>query len=377
MPKNYKILIWILIVLFLLGISFWAISRFVGEKKLQLISPNGKEEWRAGRAYQITWKSRKIGKVGIMLMKGDPSKESEWIAKDISARGGKYEWKIFAWQSPGQHYKIAIFEYPWLEGDKIDYSDDFFTIVGPQFASCDILSVETEWPFLPSDFPDLRKIFITKYSWSGNLEGLEGADRKCQAEAKDNGFNGSWKAFLGDDQIFATERLNLEGIFVEAKASATLPEEKTCHRLLGKNFEDFFKKLSGQSVVYPETLRKEFLNDLANIWLGRITKESKRDCLTILSPKPFFNLSEGYSFTTTCQNWTAEEEKVSGYPPKIGERGEFPKCYTPEGVRIDAVGLAGLASGLTEKRDEVKFIKFTPSLGKPCNSPQKLLCIEQ
>jgi len=369
-----KILPWIIFFIAVVGIGSWLIYRFSVEKSLQLISPNGKEIWQANKTYQITWKARNIGKVGIMLVKGEDAKEGKWLAKDISARKKKQDWSIFVWQTPGQDYKIAIFEYPWQEGNKIDYSDDFFTILGPQFASCDNLSIEAEWPFLPSDFPDLRKVFITAASWPGNLEGLEGTDKKCQQEAEKEGLEGKWKAFLGDDTIFAIERLNLEGIFIEAKPAALLPEGKTCHRLLGKNFDEFFKKLSDPLLLNQEKFEETFLKDLQNIWLGRVNKESKRDCTTVyakyLSPDP----SRNYSFTTTCQNWTIDQEIVPGYPPKPGEEIEFPICYTPEGKRINAAGLAGLSSGLIEKEKE-KIL--TPSLGRSCNFSQKLLCVQQ
>ncbi|PIR71488.1 MAG: hypothetical protein COU43_02405 [Candidatus Nealsonbacteria bacterium CG10_big_fil_rev_8_21_14_0_10_37_25] len=108
--------------------------------------------------------------------------------------------------------------------------------------------------------------------------------------------------------------------------------------------------------------------------MGRINKESKRDCITIFTDWSPPDLSLNYSFTTTCQNWTISEERVPGYPPKENEKIELPVCYTPEGVRINAAALAGLSSGIIEKAGE-KF--FATSLGKACNLSQKLLCIEQ
>lgn len=359
--------------LVVIGIALWAFFRFTGEKSLKLVSPNGKEVWRAGETYQISWKAKNIGKVGIVLIKGEgKDKKEEWIAKDISAGQRKYDWKIFVWQAPGQDYKIGIFEYPWKEGNKIDYSDETFTIIGPQFASCDSLSIENEWPFLPSDFPNLRKVFITRDSWQGNLGGLEGADEKCQQEAEKNGFAGKWKALLGDDNTLAVDRLDLNGIFVEARPAAILPEGKTCHRLLGKNFDLFFEKLSEPLLVSKEKFERDFLKNLSELWLGRINKESKKNCTTIYSQFPPPDLSKRYSFTTTCQNWTTELKIIPGYPPPPGEKKEFPICYTPEGATIQAVGSAGLSSGLIE---EEKYL--SPFLAKPCDSFQHLLCIQQ
>jgi len=372
-----KIIIAVIIII-VVGIGVFIYFRSIGEKNLRVVSPNGGEILRAGQTYQITWKARKIGKVGIMLIKGEENKESKWIAKDISAGKKSYNWQVFTWEAPGQDYKIALLEYPWQEGNFYDYSDETFTIIGPKFASCDILSTEAEWPFIPSDFPNLRKVFITKEEWPGNLGGLEGADQKCQEEAEKIGLKGgTWKAFLGDDTTFATDRLKLEGIFVEATSSTILPEGKTCYRLYGKNFNEFFKKLSEPLAINQEKFDEDFLNDLGNIWLGRINNESKKDCIAIFSTSPYYDPTKNYTFTTTCQNWTTDRGAVAGYPPEPNKTVEFPACYTPQGVRVDAVKLGGLGSGLLGKEREGEIPTFTSSLGKSCSLSQKLLCIEQ
>jgi len=281
---------------------------------------------------------------------------------------------VFAWQEPRQDYKISIFEYPWQEGKFIDSSEAPFTILGPQFASCDSLSIQEEWPFLPGDFPGLKKVFVSQRGFSGNLEGLEGADLKCQAEADELGLKGNWKAFLGSDQTLAIDRLNLEGVFAEAAPAGSLPEQKSCHRLLGGNFAGFFRKLSAPLLLNQDKFGEDLLRNLANVWLGRINKESKRECAIISSQYPSSDPSRNYSFTTTCQNWRTEQEFLAGYPPKQGQGAEFPVCYTAKGVRIQAVGVAGLASGLTIKENRESF---TPSLGKSCDVQRKLICIEQ
>ena len=369
-----KISILALVAIIIIAGGIFAYFRFSGEKILEITSPNGKEQLRAGRTYQIAWKSRNVGKVAILLIKGGAQKESRVITEGILARQGKYDWQIFVWEEPRQDYKISIFEYPWQEGKPIDYSDENFTILGPQFASCDNLSIGAEWLFIPSDYPNLKKVFITESAFSGNLEGLEGADKKCQTEAGKKGFSVNFKAFLGDDKSTSKERLNLEGIFVEAESAGFLPEEKTCHRFLGKNFDEFFKKFSDPLVLNQEKLDKDFFNNLSNIWLGRIDNTSKKDCITILTKATSYNPSLNYSFTSTCQNWNSSEEKVAGYPPIISEPREFPACYTPKGVRIDSAGIGGLASGIIEKEGSQVF---TPSFGKACDLGQKLLCVQQ
>ena len=371
--KNKKILFWASIIIIALGAGFWTYERFFAEKSLKLIFPQSKEVLQAGKTEQIVWKQRGLDRVGITLTKSD-SKETQWLARDIPASDRAYTWQVFAWQEPRQDYKISIFEYPWQEGKFIDSSEAPFTILGPQFASCDSLSIQEEWPFLPSDFPDLKKVFVSQRGFSGNLEGLEGADLKCQAEADELGLKGNWKAFLGSDQTLAIDRLNLEGVFAEAAPAGSLPEQKSCHRLLGGNFAGFFRKLSAPLLLNQDKFGEDLLRNLANVWLGRINKESKRECAIISSQYPSSDPSRNYSFTTTCQNWRTEQEFLAGYPPKQGQGAEFPVCYTAKGVRIQAVGVAGLASGLTIKENRESF---TPSLGKSCDVQRKLICIEQ
>jgi hypothetical protein len=377
--ENLILFLAILIFLFIelgvfaeIGSDNLFLAQLFSIKRIKVLTPNGGENWDAGQTYKISWTMRGIDKVGIVLFKGE---SPEWIIKNIPAKDGKYEWQIPSWQEPSRNYKIAIFEYPWQKGNKIDYSDQDFTISGTKFASCDTLSLIGEYPYLASNFPNLRKVFITIGTWKGNLGGLEGADEKCQKEAEKEGFSGTWKALLGDDRTLAIDRLKLDGVFVEAEVAAILPGGQTCHRLLGENFEKFLEKFSNLWVVNREKLSEDFLRDFSNLWLGRINDKSPKDCIYITSQYPSKVLAENYSFTTTCQNWTEEDEKIKGYPPIARYTPEYPKCYTSYGKSTNAVGQAGLSSGLTG--GGIGGNSFTPSQGKTCDTYQKLLCVEQ
>lgn len=374
-PKYKKILIWVILAIIIIGIGSWLYYRFTTEKSLRLTSLQGGETLRANDTFSITWRARNISKVGIVLVKGQERGDAIWIAQDVSGRKGSYDWPIFVWQEPRQDYKIAVFEYPWREGNLIEYSEDFFTILGPEFASCDNASIGAEWPFIPSDYPGLRKVFLTSGVFTGNMGGLEGADKICQEEAQVKGFGGTWKAFLGDEDSFAAARLTLENsIFVEAKSSGDIPEGKTCHRLLGKDYKEFIQKLADPLSINEEKFEKEFLKDLGKVWLGKIDKESKKECTDIYFDFRPFDLARTYSFTTTCQNWSTDREVVSGYSPEAAQRVELPVCFTPLGQRLGAAGLAGLSSGIVEAAGESVF---TTSLGRTCSTPQKLLCVQQ
>lgn len=364
-----SIKIWIILILVIVGVVVLAIQFHhwgKGKKALTLISPNGGEVWQAGKEYQIKWKSRGIKKVSIALNRG---KESKWIAKDIDARKQSYKWKVFVWQAPEEDYRISVVESPLNENSIVDYSDEDFTIIGPQFASCATVSIKREWPYLPSDYPGLRRIFVTKGRWSGNLGGLEGADKICQREADRRELKGEWKAFLGDDHISALDRLDLKGIIVAADVGARLPKGKTCHRFLAKDFSEFLKILSSEPKILLQERWGEELAGLSDIWIGRLNSSSKRDCAHITGERYRYSQErKNYSFTVTCENWTSSIELISSSLPNL------PQCYTPAGNTIDAIGMAALASGFNGSRATDKFSFSVP---KRCSYSQRLLCVEQ
>ncbi len=375
-------LIYILIaaVLIVFGFIFYL---FFGQfsKRIEVLAPNGEEEWGIGQTYEITWESRGIEKVGIVLFKEN---EPKWIAKNVSAKLGRYEWKIYPGQEYRDGYWIAVFEYPWQKGNEIDYSNGSFAVTFSELISCDALSTENEWLYLPSDLSDLRRVFITQEQFTGNLEGLEGADEKCQIEAEERGFEGKWHAFLGgdSDEDLAVERLKrtprgTEGVFIIAPPAATLIRGATCHRLLAKDFDEFLAKFSNPLIINEEKLEKGFLKDLENIWLGRVNETSKKNCIPIAAVMEslYLSLAEKYSFTVTCQNWTQGNKLVEGYPVPTGElKPSFPTCYTSTGEFTDAVALGALSSGLTGKGSDTALTLYQ---GKYCNAIQKLLCIEE
>jgi len=420
-PSQFLPVLTISLVLVILISTFIYYQTSV-KKELELIFPNGGEVLRAGNTYTITWKARKIDKVDILLVKEENgTKKSKVIVKDFPAKEKKYKWQIFAFEETGDRYKISIFESPWKEGNKIDYSDNYFSIIGPKFVSCEQLTIRENWPFIPNDYPKLKRVFITKYDYNGNLGGLEGADKICQSEAKMRGLDGNWKAFLGDDNISAIERLNLDGIFVSADAEEGLPQEKIpayfwesfkdylekisrsnedlkkslesayktlsehfskfyqkwntlqenkgCLRLLGSDFQQFYKKLFSPYLIIKDSPEGRFLGDFfgQEIWLGRVFPEDKRNCITIFSPDGKISPSL-VSFTPTCQNWTTDKSEVSVEGEKT-----IPRCYVGPGAGFDAMGIGGMARQVREKEDKT----MSEIMGRRCNEYLKLLCVEQ
>lgn len=330
-----------------------------GEKKkilkLEFPLPNEKVTFEAGKKYTLKWKSQNIEKIGIVLYKGE--KMVEWIAKGIPASKGEFEYKIFEYQPSGKDYRISIFEFPFHEKGVVVFSGEI-EILGPQFISCDQFSIEREWIFLPSDFPGTKKVFFTKGHYSGDLDGLIGADKICQNEAKGLGYEGEWVAMIGDEKRSIEEKIEDDGIsknsiFVFAKPFETIVTGKTCHLLLGKNLDQFLEKFWYNKDWLLEKFGQDLYEDMKSLWLGRLKKEDKKECIF-----------EGgkWSFTVSCQNWLTKEEKIGGE--------EAPFCYTPQGKRVKANYLKGLASAEVGKG-------LVPNFPRDCNNPQKLICVQK
>lgn len=382
-----KTLIYILIgaVIFSFVVVFYLIfAHFT--KSIKVLVPNGAEEWEIGQTYQITWDSKRIERVGIVLFNGS---EPRWIAQNVLSGLGSYDWKIYPGQAYGDNYTIAVFEYPWRKGNRIDFSNKTFAVVYPPMATCDNISIEKEWPYVASNLPNLRRVFITENTFTGNLNGLEGADQKCQQEAEERSLEGQWMAFLGGekDEELAIERLKLaprktDGVFINAEAEATLIRGDTCHRLLGKNFNQFLGLFSDVSIINEKKLTEGFLDDLSNVWLGRLDSRSKKNCTTIASALgPDKPLQEQYSYTTSCQNWTKESNFVEGYPSAGSARQTFPTCYTDTGGRLtNAVAMGGMGTGsfsVGTYRDGELITALSAYQGAYCSGRQKLLCVEK
>ncbi len=373
-----KALIYIIIFAVIITFAFifyLFFSQFT--KKVEIVYPRGGMELEIGKTHQITWEAGGVDKVGIVLYKGG---EPKWIAKNVPAGAEKYDWKIHPGQEYGDDYWIAVFEYPWRKGNELDYTSSAFVITYPELATCNDLAIEEEWPYSPSDLPHVRRVFITEEKFTGDLGGLEGADRKCQAAAERMGYQGTWKALLGgeaEEEVAVTRIKNSmqeeEGAYVIAKPDATLIRGATCHRLLGNNLDSFISKLSDPLSLNQEKMSDDFYDKLSESWLGRLNSKSKKNCISITSVVGSMNvkLSEKYSFTSTCQNWTNGGRFAEGYPIPQGEiGGDFPTCFTPGGESTEAVAVGAFATGVSKEDN------FVTGWGKYCGDDQRLICVE-
>jgi len=375
-----KGLIWIIVAVFLAVLVFVVyLFFFFGEKSIKVLTPNGGEELEIGKKYKISWTAKGVNQVGIALFSG---KETSWIAKNIPAGQGSYEWEIYPGQGYGSNFWIAVFEYPWGVKNAIDYANSPFAITYAASDTCDSLSIQNDWLFLPSDFQNIRRVFITKREYDGNLGGLDKVNNICQKEAEDLKLTGNWLAFIGGDEDSQTAIKRLidsprgqSGIFVEAIPDSELERGVGCHRLIGRDFYDFLVKLSDPSYSNQLKLSEYFFNNISKAWLGRVSSQSAKSCIFIpTSANSNRPLLENYSFTATCQNWTQNAEFGQGYAYPYVSNGSFPNCYTPQGKTTEAVSWAGLSSGLANTSSGLFFTAFQ---GKSCNIKQKLICIEE
>lgn len=344
----------------ILGLVF-LINFLVSTKSLNLKTPGQPISVKAGETYTISWSSRNIGRIGLVLFKGD---EAQWIVQNYPASAGSYDWTPFIYQSPGADYRVVLFEYPWRKGNAIVYSPYQVEIVGPQYSSCESYSVESGWPYLPDNYDDIHRVFITNGSWTGNLGGLEGADAKCVKEAESRGYAGNYVAFIGDNETSAAERINNDGVFVEADSTDRLAEGVSCQRMIASSLKDFFEKTRLSGALAAVELSQSFARKLGNVWYGRRTAQVDTKCLQIVGT----GHTNAFSGTFTCQNWANEGQ--TAYSGTVPDEADLPRCYDATGNNVPANYYGGGASTVS---DDGQFGVG----GDTCDNGRSLICIEQ
>jgi len=337
------------------------INFLVSSKSLDFKTPKEPISIKAGDIYTISWSSRNVDRIGLVLFKGD---KPQWIVQNYPASAGSYDWPSFVYQAPGADYRIAMFEYPWKQGNPIVYTPYQVEIVGPQYSSCESYSVENEWPYLPDTYSNLHRVFITNGTWTGNLGGLEGADAKCAKEAESRGYPGKYTAFIGDNDTSAAERITNDGTFVEADSTDKLAEGVSCHRMIASSLKDFLEKTRLSGELAKVELSQAFIRKLGNVWYGRRTAQVDTKCLPITGT----GRTNAFSGTYTCQNWTNEGRAV--YSGDVPDEADLPRCYDATGNNIPANYLGAGASTVS---DTGQFVAG----GDTCDASRSLICIEQ
>jgi len=120
-------------------------------------------------------------------------------------------------------------------------------------------------------------IFVTNQTFTGNIGGLSGADKKCQEAAGCAGYRGTWIALLSTETIYAGERLpKTEFVNMDGKRVA-------------KNHID----ISDGSLINP------ILNEYG--------EETKHVAWTGSYAYPFLIYTE-----IACNDWTSSAESIRG-----------------------------------------------------------------
>lgn len=357
--KKYRmIIVAAAVVLIVTGII--VASSLTMRSSLSIIQDKKSVSIKAGETYTVKWSSSKIKRVGIAVFSNN---EAQWLAKDLPAAQSTYQWKTNIYQKPGSDFRVAVFEYPWKEGNAVSYSSSALEIIGPKYSSCDDFSVQREWPYLASNYEGLKQVFITKSSWSGDLGGLEGADKKCADEAAKKNLSGKFIAFLGDDTVAAKDRLVVKGVFIDADSVASLAEGTTCHRLIAETAEKLVEKFTLDGNVAKIELDADFVKLFGKIWTGRLTSNIKKECLPIDSVT-----GDNFTYTSSCQNWSQNKERV--YQGNVPDFVGLERCYTDGGKSVPAnyVGAFGSVVAADGK---------TGVAAKTCNGALHLMCVEQ
>lgn len=354
---EHKTLLVALIVFAVLGLVL-LLNFLVSSRRVSLVP--GANSFNAGDQIAIQWVANNVSRVGIALFNGD---QGQWIIQNYPAGGGKYVWQSSPYQEAGENYRIAVFEYPWKNGNPIAYSPSPITIVGQKYVSCDDYSVEFSWPHLSNAYSDIRRIFVTSSSYSGDMGGIEGADALCAKEAEKLGYPGEYIAFLGTDEMSAAERVRKDGVFVEATPAGTLAEGKSCHRMAARNLQDLLDKTRADKDSAEIQLSGNLYKALGNVWYGRRTSAVETTCLSL----PRQGATDAFAASYNCQDWTVGKRQIYS---NLSSEANLARCYNQDGVKVQANYYGAVASGFDLSGS------YTIA-GDTCDSTHKLLCVEQ
>lgn len=102
-------------------------------QNIELINPNGNEEWVEGETYYIQWRSTGVEKINIAVATG--GKDLGHIAFDLDAKTGEYEWTIpqgfISDFGPSVSDTMRIRIYAPDHAEVYDENDAHFTISAP------------------------------------------------------------------------------------------------------------------------------------------------------------------------------------------------------------------------------------------------------
>lgn len=152
---------------------------------IKVTYPNGGENFIVGSKVRITWSSSQVVSCSIYGIK---QVGYVLIANIANPTLGYYDWTVRS-DLLGNQNKIGIRCKNSTGTTIYDLSDNFFSVIN-----------------VPS-LSSIKKVFVTKNLYNGNLGGLTGADQKCQSAATTANLGGTWKAWLSSSTVSASSRL--------------------------------------------------------------------------------------------------------------------------------------------------------------------------
>jgi hypothetical protein len=176
--------------------------------------------WDAETAGNMVWSEEKKAKVNasgvISTFLGDtvpldPGVFSQqlWVQVDKVKAGSIYT-------PVGLRDKLGVVPYALSSGPSVEVLK---AICGIYYATKTAL---------PDMCKNVKLVFTTSETYTGDLGGLAGADAKCQALAETAGLWGTFKAWLSDSSATASERLN----------HSTVPYMRTDGRIVATDWVD-------------------------------------------------------------------------------------------------------------------------------------------
>ena len=131
------------------GTRFCACEESIEEPSITVTSPNGGEEWVAGRTYEIQWESSGVEKVDVWAQRKNGDVWGLKLASDVSASLGSYQWTISENRIASERYEVKINDAltPYGEVDVQDKSDNYFSIVLESCHTSDLW----DWDYCSTD----------------------------------------------------------------------------------------------------------------------------------------------------------------------------------------------------------------------------------
>ena len=222
-------------------------------------------------------------------------------------------------------------------------------------------SLETSDVYVPAEWPNIKRFFQTAQIYNGNLGGLSGADAKCQIEAVNRGYDGTWKALLGDTSTTGLSRIN-DGIFVRVQPVTC--GEGLCYEAVAADKNDLVKNPYGKF----DFACCAWAQSITTLEPGSCTAEYSGGCYSCGCCEwgECFGSCVGCFFFNACKDWTYAGTAYENYG-----------CYDDIGVPCNSVARGKMSGLYVNPWGQYRMFAGQRTCGKGCNALGSLVCVEQ